>query len=141
MSPSGDVLRSFQAPGTDSTGLVFQNNVLWNADFNWGESVANLHRIKIVGNRIKVKTYESPGPGPEGLAYDGRHLWHVDINTSKLYMLNSAAKVMCEYDVPTLTGGDAWGTGVAPIGLTFDGIYLWMSAQDNAMIYQLDIGK
>ena len=85
LTPSGDLLRSFKAPGTDSTGLVFQHGFLWNADFNWGEPVAYLHRIGITENKIIVKTYESPGPGPECLAFDGMNLWHVDIYDSKLY--------------------------------------------------------
>lgn len=135
-TPSGELLQSFEAPGTDSTGLVFQHNFLWNADFNWGdESVAYLHRIMITKNKTIVKTYEAPGLGPEGLAFDGRNLWHVDIYDSKLYKLNPATKVRCEYDIRTFTDGST------PIGLTFDGTYLWMSVQDNAMIYQLDIGE
>lgn len=137
LSPSGAILRSFDAPGTDSTGLVFQHNALWNADWNWGESEAYLHRIKITPNGMKVKTYEAPGQEPAGLAFDGRNLWHVNQGTSKLYKLNPATKVRCEYDVRDFTGV----VGTQPIGLTFDGTYLWMSMIDSAMIYQLDIGE
>lgn len=141
LTTSGEVLRTFNAPGSDSTGLVFEHNALWNADFNWGEPVAYLHRIKITGKKMIVKTYEAPGAAPEGLAFDGVNLWHVDIFNSKLYKLNPATKVRCEYDIRDFTGGDGWGSGVSPIGLTFDGTYLWMAVQDDAMIYQLDIGE
>ncbi len=137
LTPSGELLQSFPAPGIDSTGLVFQRNALWNADWNWNEPVAYLHRITFTRNKRIVKTYESPGPCPVGLAFDGRSLWHGDQCTQKLYKLNPAAKVRCEYDVATLTDGN----GSEPIGLTFDGTYLWMALMDSAMIYQFDIGE
>jgi outer membrane protein assembly factor BamB len=141
LSPSGEVLQTFDAPGTDSTGLVFQHNALWNADFNWDEPVAYLHRIMFTGKKMIVNTYESPGGAPEGLAFDGQHLWHVDYSSSKLYKLNPATKIKCEYDVPAIPDGESYVIGVNPIGLTFDGTYLWMSMEDSHMIYQLDIGE
>ena len=132
----GVIKKQFVPPGTDCTGLAFDGEYLWNADFNFDFStdppslgdVAFLHKLKPNGKL--VATHIAPGLCPEGLAFDGEFIWHTEWCDNLIYKLNTDGEIVCSYD---------WIEGGHPIGLTFDGTHLWLSDQSTQMIYKISI--
>jgi len=129
---AGEIKSSFPAPGSDCTGLTYDGNYLWNADFNWGGDPEGLiHKIKLNGDPIG-DPYESPDICPEGLAFANGFIWLAEWCENRIYKLNIANLTPeCYFE----------GPGFHPIGLTFDGTYLWLSDQGTQEIYKIDIGE
>jgi len=104
---NGRVVRSFDAPGNEPSGLAFDGTCLWNAD-NQTES---LYRIDLSAG-IPIVTMNTPGGKSSGLAWDGDYLWSIH---------NSLEKI------DTYSGGTVESHNVGGSGLAWDGHHLWTS--------------
>ncbi len=161
----GKVVHSFRAPHNFSTGLTFDGNYLWLADYNRDQ----LMQIDPASGKV-LKSIPSPGFWPMGLAWDGHHLWNVDVKQKKIFQVDPKdGTILRVLDAPcndpsglTWDGQTLWltdarknkiyrldlsdGTAVkrfigpyrSPVGLTFDGKYLWCSDRLKDEIYMVD---
>ena len=79
---SGEVVKSFDAPGTVPYGLTFDGKYLWLCDY-----ITDLiYQLDLDGKLIK--SFDSPSTTPYGLTFDGKYLWHCDYYTALIYQLN-----------------------------------------------------
>ncbi|HEX7344109.1 MAG TPA: transglutaminase domain-containing protein, partial [bacterium] len=120
---TGDVLRSFPAPGTCSTGLCWDGKNLWVADLK-SDTLYALNP----DNGAVVRTLAAPTFRPVGLAWDGEQLWCVCGEEEKIYRLRPEDGLVTRViDSPaTKTTGLAW-----------DGKYLWMATKAENQIQQI----
>ncbi len=161
----GKVVKSFPLPGEFCTGLTFDGNHLWVADYK--EDL--IYKIDPASGAV-LHQISSPGFWPTGLAWDGQYLWNVDRKQKKIFKIDTRdgtilATIEAPSDFPegltwdgnTLWVGDAMentimkidlsdGTAVKKIdgpakavnGLTYDGQYLWSSDRYLDEIYMID---
>jgi transglutaminase-like putative cysteine protease/sugar lactone lactonase YvrE len=162
---TGEVVRSFPAPGGLSTGVTFDGEQLWIADYG----ADRLFAIDPASGEV-LRDIPSPGYRPAGLTWDGAYLWNVDREQRKIFQLDprdgtilrvvdspldrpeglawdgetlwvgdDRAKKLARLD---LSDGTAVRTLVAPAksvnGLTFDGTYLWSSDRTTDELYMID---
>ena len=119
----GEVLQSFNTPGSCPTGLTFDGNYLWLAD----RKTDLIYQIDITNGKVCHKI-PSPGYWPMGLAFDGKYLWNVDWEEKKIYKLSTKEGTIIQaIDSPT----------PSPRGLTWDGTYLWLSDDKTGQISQI----
>ena len=78
---SGEVIKSFASPSTDSRGLAFDGKYLWNCDV----ATDLIYQLDMDGKVIK--SFASPNGNPWGLAFDGKYLWSCDAATDKIYQI------------------------------------------------------
>jgi transglutaminase-like putative cysteine protease/glutamine cyclotransferase len=124
-SAPGDVLSKHQAPGRFCTGLAFDGERLWTADYH----TDSLYQID-PGNGAVQATLPSPGFWPTGLAWDGEALWNADRKQSKLFKIDpKTGTILRTLDAP----------GASPSGLTWDGNTLWVCDDRSNMISKLDL--
>jgi glutamine cyclotransferase len=163
----GDVVNSFDSPGSNPLGLAWDGTYLWNVDN---------HDIKIYkldpSDGSVIDSFNSPDSAPWGLAWDGNYLWNSnhEIGPGMIYKLDpSDGSVIDSFSAPgsdpcdlTWDGNYLWNTdhgtviiykldpsdgsvidsfsapGFQPYGLTWDGNYLWNTDHGTGMIYKLD---
>ena len=161
----GKVIRSLSLPGEFCTGLTFDGDNLWVADYK----TDLLYKVDPSTGQV-MHQIPSPGFWPMGLAWDGQYLWNVDRRQKKIYKIDpQEGTILLTIDAPgndpegltwdgtTLWLGDAGdntimkidltdGTAVKKIdgparsvnGLTSDGMYLWSSDRNRDEIYMID---
>ncbi len=121
----GQVVQHFSSPGKFGTGLTFDGQHLWVADYKTDQ----LYCVNPKDGTI-VRQIPSPGFWPMGLAWDGKHLWNVDNKTKQIYKLDpQTGKILTVLDAPCAD----------PQGLTWDGKTLWISDARRNKIYSLDL--
>ena len=114
----GDVAVSFPAPATCPSGMAFDGQYIWTADFK----TDSLYAVDPATGQV-VKAMESPSYRPYGLAWDGGYLWIVD----------AEERVILQFDTETGVNVKTIPSPVdAPTGLTWDGSHLWL-ADDNTI--------
>lgn len=120
---------SFDAPGVDPTGLVWdgEGENFWAADADTGK----IYKLDKDGKVLS--SFDGPGSTPTALAWDGANLWVADSLDEKIYKLDPAdGKVT----------GDFASPGPDPQGLTWDGTNLWVVDASTAKLEKLDdMGK
>jgi sugar lactone lactonase YvrE len=122
---SGEVIESHSAPGRFCTGMAFDGDLLWVADYKEDK----LFRIDTETGRV-LGAIPSPGFWPMGLAFDGTHLWNVDGKARKIY------KVDPKYVTVLTTIG---APSRDPEGLAWDGKTLWVSDAKSRKIMKIDL--
>ncbi len=124
-SYTGEVIASFDIPGSYPTGLTFDGTHLWLADYQ----TDLLYCIDPETGKV-IRSIPAPAYWPEGLAWDGEYLWNADVKGGLPLSENYAGKV---YQVDPEDGTilkTVQAPGSTPRGLTWDGTYLW--CVDNA---------
>ena len=116
---TGEIEKSFDAPGKFGTGLTWDGKHLWTADYRTDKIYALDTNGKI------IKTIESPGYWPTGLAFDGKYLWNADVKggiplsenySGKIYKIDpESGDILKILSSPT----------PQPRDLAWDGKYLW----------------
>jgi transglutaminase-like putative cysteine protease/glutamine cyclotransferase len=161
----GKIVKSFPLPGKFCTGLSFDGNYLWVADYK--EDL--IYKVDPASGAV-LHQIPSPGFWPMGLAWDGQYLWNIDKQQKKIFKIDTGdgtilntIEAPCDFpeglawDGNTLWVGDAMeniimkidlsdGTAVKKFegpaksvnGLTYDGQYLWSSDRYLDEIYMID---
>ena len=159
----GEVILDIPAPGGFCTGMTFDGNALWVADYH----ADSLFLIDVREGKT-VRALASPGYWPAGLAWDGRYLWNADRKQAKIFKIDpDNGRVLRVLDAPgSSPAGMAWdgetlwvaddranridkldlsdGTAIrsidmaGPQGLTFDGTYFWCSDRSHNEITMID---
>jgi len=161
----GSVVESYETPYGFSTGMTYDGEHLWIADYKADKLIA-------VNPSTGEQVREIPSPGfwPMGLAWDGTHLWNLDRAQGKIFqvdpddgtILNTLGAPGSDpqglvWDGTTLWVSDAGedalmmidmsdGTAVrrhpapanAPHGLTYDGTYLWCTDRMQDELHMID---
>ncbi|MBD3225829.1 MAG: transglutaminase [Caldithrix sp.] len=121
----GSVKKEFTAPGRFCTGMTFDGEHLWIADYK----ADKLFKINPL-NGETVASIPSPGFWPTGLAWDGQNLWNVDRKQSKMFKIDpKTGNILNTLDAPSSN----------PQGLTWDGNTLWVSDNKNNEIMKIDM--
>ena len=121
----GKVIRSLPAPGGFVTGMTFDGEHLWVADYK----ADKLFKIDPGTGKV-AGAIPSPGYWPRGLAWDGTHLWNVDGKTKKIMKLDpDTGRILTVLDAPSS----------APEGLAWDGETLWVSDAKAKRIMKIDL--
>ena len=134
---TGEVIKSYDIPGSYPTGLTFDGENLWLADYKTDK----LYCIDPGSGKL-IRSIPSPAYWPEGLAWDGEALWNADVKGGVPLSENYAGKI---YRVDP-TDGTILKTIQAPSstprGLTWDGKYLWCvdNASDEVIQFSPDDG-
>ena len=119
------ILKEFDSPGDNPTGLTWDGNYLWNADW----STDKIYKIDPDTGEV-IKEISSPGTVPFGLAWDGNYLWNADFYSGKIYKIDTnTGEVIRAIESP----GGAFSTGLA-----WDGNYLWSVSQQTYKIYKIE---
>ncbi|MCB2220384.1 MAG: transglutaminase [Bacteroidetes bacterium] len=122
---TGEVITSFEIPGSYPTGLTYDGTHLWLADYQ----TDLLYCIDPATGDV-IRSIPAPAYWPEGLAWDGAFLWNADVKGGLPLSENYAGKI---YQVDPKDGKilhTIQAPGSTPRGLTWDGNYLW--CVDNA---------
>jgi transglutaminase-like putative cysteine protease/sugar lactone lactonase YvrE len=162
---TGEVIKSFDTPGSCPTGLTYDGKSLWLAD----RKADRLFCINPKSGKV-IKSIDSPAYWPMGLCWDGEALWNSDWKERKIYRINPQTGIILKaVDAPEGSPrGLAWdgkylwcaderadkiiqfspddGTTIRefkspandPRGLCFDGTYLWVSDRIKDEIYMVD---
>ncbi len=128
---TGEVIESFDTPGSYPTGLTFDGENLWLADYK----TDLLYCIDPNTGKL-IRSISSPAYWPEGLAWDGEALWNADVKggiplsenyAGKIYRVNPEdGTILKTVQAPSST----------PRGLTWDGKYLWCVDSDADEVVQ-----
>ena len=124
-SHPGQVVTSFDTPGSFPVGLTFDGTNLWLSDYK-----ADVLSCIDPASGKKIREIPSPGFWPAGLAWDGSCLWNVDYKQKKIFKVDPKdGGILFAVDTPT---GN-------PEGLTWDGQTLWVSDSRAKKIMRIDL--
>ncbi|MFO8054049.1 MAG: transglutaminase domain-containing protein [Bacteroidales bacterium] len=133
MAWPGEVLRSFDAPGTISTGITWDGEYLWVSD----RASQTLYALDPENGEVQ-KTLDAPAWWPQGMTWDGEALWSVDIKGGlplsenykgvayRIDPQNNRVKRTVKLSVKKATG------------LAWDGEYLWVADNANNEITRIN---
>ncbi len=120
----GDVLKTIDLPVSTPTGLAWDGEAFWVADYD----TAALYRISPSDGKVLTKV-EAPGYAPLSLAWDGSRLWCLD----------EADKTAYAYDPISKRTVRALALDTqSPEGIAWDGKDLWVSDPQSGVIAKLD---
>ncbi|MCF8368819.1 MAG: hypothetical protein K9G76_07225 [Bacteroidales bacterium] len=128
---TGEVLKSYDIPGDFPTGLTFDGQNLWLADYQ----TDLLYCVDPATGKV-ILTIQAPAYWPEGLAWDGEALWNADVKGGIPLSENYAGKI---YRVNPKDGTllkTIQAPCTTPRGLTWDGTYLWCVDSDSDEVIQ-----
>jgi glutamine cyclotransferase len=124
-SHPGKIVKDIKSPGKFPTGLTFDGQHLWLADY---------HDDKIYminpDDGSMIRSIPSPGFWPMGLAWDGKYLWNADAAQKKIFKIDPKDGTIL-FTIDTPTGN--------PDGLTWDGTTLWITDFREKKIMQIDL--
>lgn len=121
----GKVVKAFKTPGNFPTGLVYDGQSLWLADYKSDQ----IYRIDPSDGTVR-DSIPSPGFWPMGLAWDGEHLWNADNKQQKLFQIDPAnGRILNVLGAPSSS----------PQGLAWDGSALWVSDNRSNEIMRIDM--
>ncbi len=128
---TGEIIKSFNTPGSFPTGLTFDGKYLWLAD----RKADKLFCIDKDNGKV-IRSIDAPAYWPMGLAFDGKALWSVDVKggvpisehyAGKIYRIDPKdGTILKTIEAPSST----------PRGLTWDGKYLWCVDNHSDKIIQ-----
>ena len=138
MDTFGNLLASFNSPGTVPSDLAWDGKYLWNLD----KADGKIYRLDTSGRVLDsitapghINHYHAGG----GLVWDGSHLWCTDDgfalgDHNKIYQLDRSGNVIASFSAPQSNSYSG--------GLTWDGNDLWYmcdytNARLNNEIYKL----
>jgi hypothetical protein len=113
----GDIDTSFAIPSSCPSGLAFDGQNIWMADFK----TDSLYAINPKTGEL-VKAMESPSYRAYGMAWDGSHLWIVDREEMAILQFDPQSGV----NVRTIPSPLE-----EPTGLTWDGDKLWLADKSS----------
>ncbi len=121
----GKVVHSFGTPGRFCTGVAFDGQSLWVADYK----ADMLFHVDAKTGRT-LRAIPSPGFWPMGLAWDGECLWNADKGRQKIFQVDPLdGTILKTLDAPSQN----------PEGLAWDGKTLWVSDSKSREIMQIDL--
>ncbi|MBN2377198.1 MAG: hypothetical protein JXD22_12400 [Sedimentisphaerales bacterium] len=121
----GKVVRTLDAPGRFCTGMAFDGEFLWVADYK----ADKLFKVNIETGEV-IGSIPSPGFWPMGLAWDGEYFWNVDKKMKKIFKVDPKdGTILKVIDAPSDN----------PEGLTWDGETLWVSDSKSGKIMKIDL--
>ncbi len=121
----GEVVKEFPAPQKRSTGLAWDGEHVWVADYK----ADKLFCLDAETGSI-VKSIPSPGFWPMGLAWDGEALWNVDEKQKAIFKIDPETGVVLK---------QIMAPSSAPAGLAWDGETLWISDRKSGDIMKIDL--
>ena len=130
---TGEIIQSYDIPGSYPTGLTFDGKYLWLADRKTDE----IYAINPENGQV-VRSIPAPAYWPMGLTWDGKALWNIDVKggipqaenyNGIIYQLSPTDGTILK-TVPAPTS--------KPIGLAWDGKYLWCTSNASDEIIQFD---
>ena len=137
------VVKIIDSPSDFPTGLTWDGEYLWNADY----MSEKIYKIDPDDGRV-IKSFAAPRSDPEGLAWDGGYIWHVDGGDA--YKLGCERARLYIYKIDPRSGDairmfEAPGPGCNAEDLAWDGDYLWYldgaseaETKGTISIYQID---
>jgi parallel beta-helix repeat protein len=139
----GNVLVSFDSPGSLPSDLAWDGTYLWCTDDGWGKGYSNkIFKLDNAGNVITSFDAPQNDSYSGGLAWDGASLWYVRDYTAaytgtfmdtielcnEIYQLDTTGNVLSHFTAPSPGSS----------GLTWDGAHLWVADAWDDLIYQLN---
>lgn len=121
----GNIIDQYELDYKFSTGLTFDGENLWVADYKADKLVA-----LNPDNGEKVREIKSPGFWPMGLAWDGSSLWNIDKKQNTIFKVDPKDG--------TILGAINAPSGNAA-GLAWDGNTLWVSDSRSKEIMKIDL--
>jgi sugar lactone lactonase YvrE len=134
---TGEIIKSFDTPGSYPTGLTYDGENIWLADYQ----TDLLYCLNPETGEL-IRSIPAPAYWPEGLAWDGEALWNADVKggiplsenyDGKIYRIDPKdGSILKTIQAPSST----------PRGLTWDGQYLWCvdNASDEVIQFSPDDG-
>jgi len=119
---TGEVVKSYDTPGSCPTGLTYDGKNIWLAD----RKADKLFCIDKENGKV-IRKIDSPGYWPMGLAWDGSALWNSDVKDGKVYKIDPKDGTILK----TIESPDS-----SPRGLSWDGEYLWCADDRSDEIIQ-----
>ncbi len=133
MAWTGQVVQSFNTPGKYPSGITFDGQHLWVADFRTDK----IYEMNKKGEVLR--SIPSPAYWPMGLAFDGKYLWCADakgmIPQGDEYHNGRIFKIDPKDGTILKT---VFAPTSAPLGLTWDGKYLWCVDDIHNRLIQFD---
>ena len=128
---TGEIVKSFDTPGSFTTGLTYDGEYIWLADRK-----ADLIYCIDPANGKVLRSIKSPAYWPTGLAWDGEALWNADIRGGIPLAENYVGKI---YRIDPKDGTikkTITAPSNSPMGLAWDGKYLWCADNESDEIIQ-----
>jgi transglutaminase-like putative cysteine protease len=122
----GEVSRSFPSPSPCASGLAFDGENLWLADFK----TDSLYALSPGSGRV-VEALPAPSYRPYGLAWDGSYLWVVDGEENSLIQFDVKSGVNLR-TIPSPVD--------RPTGLAWDGSNLWLADHTSIQMISTEDG-
>jgi transglutaminase-like putative cysteine protease len=128
---TGEVVKSFDTPGSFTTGLTYDGKYIWLSD----RKTDLIYCIDPADGK-GVRSIKAPAYWPTGLAWDGKYLWNADIRggiplaenfTGKIYKIDPKDGTILK-TVPAPSN--------SPMGLAWDGKYMWCADNESDEIIQ-----
>lgn len=120
----GKVVNTFPAPYSHSTGMTFDGEHFWVADYEKDKL------IQLSKNGTIVHSIKSPSYWPTGLAWDGEYLWNADDAQDRIYKIDPRdGTILFRVDAPCKN----------PFGLAWNGETLWLADRKSAELYKIDL--
>lgn len=128
---TGEVVKSYDTPGSFPTGLSFDGKHIWLAD----RKANKIYCINKENGNV-IRSFQSPGYWPMGLTWDGEALWNADIKGGLPLSENYDGKIyrIDPKDGTILKAIEA--PSKRPRGLAWDGKYLWCVDNQSDEIIQ-----
>lgn len=123
------LIKAYNIPNSNFTGLAFGREYLWSCDIL--EKKLYVHNID--ESLSVIKDYDSPGTSPSGLYYDNKNLWSCDNDERAIYKheMDDKLSVIGKYDSP----------GPNPVGLFGDENNIYSADADTGKIYKHKIDE
>jgi transglutaminase-like putative cysteine protease/outer membrane protein assembly factor BamB len=122
---TGEIIKSFDTPGSFVTGLTWDGKNIWLAD----RKTDQIYCINPSNGKVE-RSISAPAYWPTGLAWDGQYLWCADIRGGIPLAENNVGKIYCIDPKDGKIIKTIPAPSNSPIGLAWDGQYLWCA--DNA---------
>jgi len=128
---TGQVVESYDTPGSFPTGLTFDGQHIWLAD----RKTKKIYCIDPNNGKV-IRSIQAPAYWPMGLAWDGEYLWNADVKGGLPLSENYNGKIykISRKDGTILKTVNA--PSEMPRGLTWDGKYLWCLDNHSDKIIQ-----
>ena len=128
---TGEIVKSFSAPGSFTTGMTFDGKNIWITD----NKTDLIYCINPADGKV-IRTIKAPGYWPTGLAWDGKYIWCADIKGGIPKSENLEGKIFCVDPKDNVVVNTIPAPSASPLGLAWDGKYLWCADNRSDEIIQ-----